>query len=131
MMAKMRFVQKVDSGRNVRFGASSPKTRISHTQQNANGIQAEEGESARVKVLDHLGGGKLIIDLKGQRVVANTNLWLEKDQEIDVIVKNVGTKIILQLMANTQHNISIAQTTGMRMPLGDIMSQLLQLMARH
>jgi len=124
-MAKMKFVQKVGSGRNVRVGASSPKPRISHTQQNTNGIQAEEGESARVKVLEHLGGGKLIVELKGQRVVANTNLWLEKDQEIDVIVKNVGTKIILQLMANTQHSISVAQTTGMRMPLGDIMSQLM------
>ena len=51
-----------------------------------------------MRILEHLGGGKLIIDLKGQRAVASTDLMLEKGQEIDVIVRNIGAnRIILQI----------------------------------
>lgn len=122
----MRQIQRASSSRNVRFDASSQKIRVGRAQQNATGVQAEEGESVRIKVLDHLGGGKLIVDIKGQRVVANTNLWLEKGQEIDVIVKNIGEKIIMQIMSDVQQNISIAQGTDVKAPLGDIMQQLME-----
>jgi len=121
----MRSVQKTSPGGNVRFSNSSPKTQVGHTQQSASGLQTENGESVRVKVLDHLGGGKLVVDVKGQRVVANTNLWLEKGQEINVIIKDMGAKIIMQLMADVQNKISAAQITAVRSPLGDIIGQLM------
>lgn len=88
-------------------------------------IQAKDGESARIRILDYLGGGKLVVDLKGQRVVANTTLILEKNQEIDVIVKNVGSKIILQLASGSGQNISLEPSPGMKLPLGDIIHNLI------
>ena len=84
-----------------------------------------EGESTRIKVLDHLGGGKLIVDIKGHRVVANTDLMLEKNEEFDVTVRNIGDKVILQLISNAQHNISIEQGMATKASLGNIMHQLM------
>lgn len=93
--------------------------------RHGNAIQAKDGESTRIKILDYLGGGKLVVDLKGQRVVANTALILEKNQEIDVIVKNVGSKIILQLASGSGQNISLEPLPGMKLPLGDIIHSLI------
>lgn len=87
-------------------------------------IQARDGELTRIRILDYLGGGKLVVDLKGERVVASTSLLLEKNQQIDVIVKNIGDKIILQLASDTQQNISLEPAPGMKSSLGDIIHQL-------
>ncbi len=88
-------------------------------------IQAKDGEPARIRILDYLGGGKLVVDLKGQRVVANTALILEKNQEIDVIVKNVGSKVVLQLASGSGQDISLEPSPGMKLPLGDIIHNLI------
>lgn len=64
-----------------------------------NSTKATEGEVTRVKVLEYLGDGKLVIELKGQRVVADSRLMLEANQELDVIVKNAdNNKIVLQIL---------------------------------
>jgi len=67
----------------------------------------------------------LVIDLKGQRAVASTDLMLEKGQEIDVIVRNVGgNRIILQIEPSIQQSIRSDPPEAVRLPLGDIMNQL-------
>lgn len=64
-------------------------------------LDFSEGEIVRVKLLEYLGGGKMVIDLKGQRIVANSNLMLEKGQELDVLIRNFnGNKIVLQIVQN-------------------------------
>ena len=87
-------------------------------------VQAKDGEAARIRVLDYLGGGKLVVDLKGQRLVANTALVLEKNQEIEVLVKNIGDKIVLQLMSDTGQSINV-ESPDTRASLGDVIHQLM------
>jgi hypothetical protein len=67
------------------------------------GIKAKEGEILLIKVIDYLGDGKLVVDLKGQRIVANSNLMIEADQEIEVIVRSMdNNRIILQVLSEDQ-----------------------------
>jgi hypothetical protein len=91
-------------------------------------VQVTDGEYTRIKVLDNLGGGKLVVDLKGQRVVANTHLSLERNQEVDVTVKKIGDKVILQLGSSMQSNTTIDKTFATPVPkaqLGDIIYRLI------
>jgi len=67
----------------------------------------------------------LVIDLKGQRAVASTDLMLEKGQKMDVIVRSIGgNRIILQIEPSLQQSIKSDPPAALRLPLGDIMSQL-------
>jgi hypothetical protein len=89
-------------------------------------VQVTDGEYTRIKVLDHLGGGKLIVDLKGQRVVANTHLLLERNREVDVTVKKIGDKIILQLGSSMQSNTTVDDSFAIpKAHLGDIIYRLI------
>ena len=66
-------------------------------------VKAKEGEILSIKVIDYLGDGKLVVDLKGQRIVANSNLMIEADREIDVIVKSMdNNRIVLQILSEGQ-----------------------------
>ncbi len=121
----MRPTGRVSRSRGARPITSSPRIGSGHVTRRQNAIQAQDGESVRIRILDYLGGGKLVVDLKGERVVANTALLLEKNQQIDVIVKNLGDKVILQLASDTQQNISLEPSPGMKLPLGDIIHQLM------
>jgi hypothetical protein len=72
-------------------------------QKVKNNTKASEGEVIRVKVLEYLGAGKLVIELKGQRVVADSEFLLEANQELDVIVKSTdNNKIVLQILPEDQ-----------------------------
>jgi len=65
--------------------------------------KTSEGEIIRVKVLEYLGAGKLVIELKGQRFIADSELLLEPDQALDVTVKNIDdNKIVLQILPEDQ-----------------------------
>jgi len=67
----------------------------------------------------------LIIDLKGQRAVASTDLMLERGQEMDVIVRNMGgNRIILQIEPSIQQSARSDLPVAVRLPPGDIMNQL-------
>lgn len=67
-------------------------------------IKATEGEVLRIKILDYLGDGKLVVDLKGQRIVANSNLMIPSGQEIDVIVRSTdNNQIVLQVLSEDQN----------------------------
>ncbi|MGB9595722.1 MAG: flagellar hook-length control protein FliK [Candidatus Poribacteria bacterium] len=67
-------------------------------------IKATEGEILRIKIIDYLGDGKLVVDLKGQRIVANSNLMIEADQEIDVVVRSTdNNQIVLQILSEDQN----------------------------
>jgi len=116
---------KISRSSKVRAIASSPRVSSSRASRRAGVVQAADGESTRIRVLDYLGGGKLVIALKGERVVANTALYLEKNQEIDVTVKNIGDKIILQLMSGDQHSISVESAPAMKPFLGDVIRHLM------
>jgi hypothetical protein len=72
-------------------------------QKVKNNTKASEGEVIRVKVLEYLGAGKLVIELKGQRIVADSEFLLEVNQELDVIVKSTdNNKIVLQILPEDQ-----------------------------
>jgi len=116
---------KIGRSRGVKPAASSQRVGSSRVLGHGNTIEAKDGEPARIRILDYLGGGKLVVDLKGQRVVANTALILEKNQEIDVIVKNVGSTIVLQLASGSGQNISLEPAFAMKLPLGDIIHNLI------
>jgi len=73
--------------------------RVKH---NENTFKINEGDIIKVKLLEYLGGGKMVVDLKGQRVVANTDLMMEEGQEISVLIKNINKdKIILQILSDS------------------------------
>ncbi len=124
----MRPTGRISRGRGVGSITSSPKVGSGRVALRGNAIQAKDGEATRIRILDYLGGGKLVVDLKGERVVASTTLLLEKDQLLDVIVKNAGDKVILQLASDNQQNISLEPSPGMKLPLGDIIHQLVALL---
>ncbi len=85
-------------------------------------LDIDEGEVIRVKLLEYLGGGKMVIDLKGQRVVANSNLMLEKGQEINVLIKNITDgKIILQILTDALPERQCNQSS---FPICDLIVQL-------
>jgi len=84
-----------------------------------------DGELARIKVLEHLGGGKLIIALKGHRIVANTDLMLENGQEMDVIVKNIGNKITLRLTNLANYETVSAPDIPIKTSIADVLNQFL------
>jgi len=84
----------------------------------------QDGELSHIKVLENLGGGKLIIDLKGHRIVANTRLMLENGQELDVIVKNAGNQIELKIASPANYE-SISLQTVVKTPIAEILSQLM------
>ncbi len=66
-------------------------------------VKTIEGETLKIKILDYLGDGKLVVDLKGQRIVANSNLMIEIGQEIDVTVKSTNNnQIVLQVLSEDQ-----------------------------
>lgn len=66
-------------------------------------IEATKGEILRIKIMDYLGDGKLVVDLKGQRIVANSNLMIESGQEIDVMVRSTdNNQIVLQVLSEDQ-----------------------------
>jgi hypothetical protein len=70
-------------------------------KHNENTFKINEGDIIKVKLLEYLGGGKIVVDLKGQRVVANTNLMMEEGQEISVLIKKINEdKIILQILSD-------------------------------
>jgi hypothetical protein len=123
LKAHIEPTKRIDSIEGTRSVSRSPGTGTSRALQPTN--QYTDGESVRVRILEHLGGGKLIIDLKGQRAVASTDLMLEKGQEIDVIVRNIGrNRIILQIEPSIQQSIRSDPPAAVRLPLGDIMNQL-------
>lgn len=63
-------------------------------------IKAKVGEIVQIKIIDYLGDGKLVVDIRGQRIVAYSNLMIEADREIDVIVKSMdNNRIILQVLS--------------------------------
>lgn len=67
-------------------------------------INATEGEVLRIKIIDYLGDGKLVVDLKGQRIVADSSLIIEAGQEIDVIVKSTdNNRVVLQVLSEDQN----------------------------
>lgn len=85
-------------------------------------------EITKVEVLDYLGGGKLIIDVKGQRIVATSDILIEKGQEIYVRVINIGEeKIILQLIPNELLTPKLESNEHENLPIGNIMKDLLML----
>ena len=120
----MKTTQKISGSHGVRSITPGSKVGARHISRQTGVVQARDGEVARIRVLDYLGGGKLVIDLKGQRVVANTALLLEKNQEIEVLVKNIGDKIVLQLMSGAGQNISV-ESPAARSSLGDVIHQLM------
>ncbi len=74
-------------------------------------IKASEGEILKIRILDYLGDGKLVIDLKGQRIVANSNLMISPGQDIDVIVRSTdNNQIVLQVLSEDQNNRGGLQT---------------------
>lgn len=82
---------------------SSIQNNLKEIQKAKNNTKASEGEVIRVKVLEYLGAGKLVIELKGQRVVADSEFLLEVNQELDVIVKSTdNNKIVLQILPEDQ-----------------------------
>jgi len=85
----------------------------------------QDGELAHIKVLEHLGGGKLIISFKGQRIVANTNLMLENGQEMDVMVKNASNQILLSIIASASNEYNPALNIEVKTYLTEILNQLL------
>lgn len=117
--------ERVDRVRGIKTGGFESRISSGQVARYGNTTQPRDGELLTIRILDHLGGGKVVVDLKGERVVANTPLCLEKDQEVDVIVKRAGDKIILQLV-NGKDNISLEQPEVMKLPLGDIISQLMK-----
>ncbi len=89
---------------------------------------ANPGEITKVKVLDYLGGGKLIIDVNGQRIVATSDIAIEKGQEIYVKVINIGEgKIILQLIPDELLTTKLESNVYEIFPIGNIMKNLLTL----
>jgi hypothetical protein len=123
LKADIEPARRVDSIQRTRSVSRSPRTETSRAPRSTN--QYADGESLRVRILEHLGGGKLIIDLRGQRAVASTDLMLEKGQEIDVIARNIGeNRIILQIEPSIQQSIRSDPPAAVRLPLGDIMNQL-------
>ena len=121
----MKATGKIGRARSAKSIAASPKTGARRASRQTGVVKTADGESTRIRVLDYLGGGKLVVDLKGQRMVARTNLFLEKNQEIDVIVRNVGDTIVLQLASDAQQNISVESSPDGKSSLGDIMRQLM------
>ena len=86
--------QKIGFSGQVKSRINGPRTATARSQRYAPGLELEEGKFIRVKVLDYLGDGKLVVDLEGERVIANTLLSLEKNQEIDVLVRETGNRIV-------------------------------------
>lgn len=121
----MRTIQRTERSRATKTSLPNLPTTNGRIRQHAVGMPFDDEKPIRVRILEHLGGGKLIVDLKGERLVANTPLPLEKNQEIDVIVKNIGNKIILQITSGTQQNINLEQPVAMKPNLGDAISQLI------
>lgn len=94
--------------------------------------KANHGEIIKVKVLDYLGGGKLIIDVNGQRMVATSDIVIEKDQEIFVKVINAGEgKIILQLISGDLLTPKLGTTEHENVPLGNAIKSLLILIENY
>jgi hypothetical protein len=82
------------------FNSNSLNEGVNRTNK---GVKTKEGDILRIKIIDYLGDGKLVVNLKGQRIVADSNLMIETDQEIDVIVKTMeNNRIILQVLSEDQ-----------------------------
>lgn len=86
------------------------------------------GETVKVKVLDYLGGGKLIVDLNGQRIVATSDILIEKGQEIYVRVINIREgKVILQLIPDELLTYELKPTERENLNLGKAIKSLYML----
>lgn len=121
----MKSMQKIGRSRGAKSVTPTSRVGPKNVSRQTGVVQAENGESARIRVLDYLGGGKLVVDLKGERVVANTSLFLEKGQELEVVVKNIGDTIVLQLMSDTQQSMSLEAPSAKDAPLDNILHQLM------
>ena len=62
------------------------------------GLDLRTGEAMVIRILDYLGRGRYVIDLKGQRVVARALPNLQENQKLNVVVRNDDGKIILQVV---------------------------------